>query len=67
MNDSTPVTNVIAAMIASGATSRQIVAALVGRFPDLTLAKLSESPAGRHRAGPSGRRRGGTDGQRQPS
>ena len=43
MNDTAPVTTAIAAMIASGTTSQQIVAALVRRFPDLTLAELSEA------------------------
>jgi hypothetical protein len=35
MLDTRPLTTAIAAMIASGATSQQIVAALVRRFPDL--------------------------------
>jgi uncharacterized protein (DUF433 family) len=43
MLDATPVTTAIAAMIASGATGQQIVAALVRRFPTLTLAELSEA------------------------
>jgi uncharacterized protein (DUF433 family) len=43
MTDTQPVTTAIAVMIASGTTGQQIVAALVRRFPDLTLAELSEA------------------------
>jgi hypothetical protein len=41
MLDTTPVTATIARLIASSSRSLQIVAALVRRFPDLTLAELS--------------------------
>jgi uncharacterized protein (DUF433 family) len=43
MLDTSTVTTAIAAMITSGTTGQQIVAALVRRFPDLTLAELSEA------------------------
>jgi uncharacterized protein (DUF433 family) len=43
MTDTRPVTTAIAALITSGTTGQQIVTALVRRFPDLTLAELSEA------------------------
>jgi hypothetical protein len=43
MLDTSPVTTAIATMIRSGTTEQQIVAVLVRRFPDLTLAELSEA------------------------
>jgi hypothetical protein len=43
MLDTTPVATTICHLISEGATGQQIVAALMRRFPGLTLAELSES------------------------
>jgi uncharacterized protein (DUF433 family) len=43
MLDTTPVTTAIAAMIRTGTTEQQIVARVVGQFPELTTRELSEA------------------------
>jgi hypothetical protein len=43
MLDTTPVATTIRHLISEGATGQQIVAALMRRFPNLTLAELSEA------------------------